>query len=164
MTANPKEKPLFRIDYDGCWYHDGGVIKRKALAKLFADRGLKIDAAGTYWLSSPESKYEVDVEDVPFVVVDYDIQNPGPDQQIDMKTNMDDVVPLGPDHGLELRPEPRGGIPVPYIEIRKGLYARLSRPVYYRLIDLGTRDRDRIILHSRNMDHLLGRIEQDNAV
>ena len=163
MTANLTEKALFRIDYDGCWYHDGGVIKRKALAKLFADKGLKIDESGQYWLSSPESKYVVDVADVPFVVVDYDIQNPGPEQRIDLKTNMDDCVKLGPGHDLELRPEPRRGISVPYIEIRRGLYARLSRPVYYKLIDLATRERDMIILRSRNIDYSLGRLEQDKA-
>lgn len=154
---------MFRIDYDGCWYHDGGVIKRKALAKLFADKGLKIDGAGQYWLSSPGSKYEVDVEDVPFVIVDYDIKNPGPDQAIDLTTNMDDIVSLGPEHDLELRAEPRGGVPVPYIEIRKGLYARLSRPVYYKLIDLAIPGHGMMMLRSRGTDQILGRIEQDNA-
>jgi len=105
----------------------------------------------------------VRIEDVPFVIVDYDIKNPGPDQAIDLTTNMDDIVALGPDHGLELRAEPRGGVPVPYIEIRKGLYARLSRPVYYKLIDLAIPGHGMMILRSRGTDQILGRVEQDNA-
>lgn len=161
MTAQPTEKALFRIDYDGVWFHDGAVIKRHALAKLFADKGLRIDSEGQYWLSSPEEKYPVEVADVPFVIVDYDIR-PG---EIDLVTNMGDIVPLGPDHILELRSEPQGGVMVPYIEIRKGLYARLSRPVFYNLVEKAEAVDDTMVLYSRNSTQLLGRLsEQDKNV
>ncbi len=153
MTAQPTEKALFRIDYDGVWFHDGAVIKRHALAKLFADKGLRIDSDGQYWLSSPEEKYPVDVADVPFVIVDYDIRA----DEVDLVTNMGDLVPLGPDHILELRPEPQGGVLVPYIEVRKGLYARLSRPVFYNLVEKAEAVDDTMVLYSRNSRQVLGR-------
>lgn len=115
----------FKITYDGTWYHEGAPIKREALAKLFADRALKIDEAGQYWLKTPYEQYAVDVEDVPFVVKEYAQQ----DNDIHFTTNMNDTVICGPDHPLELRNN------IPYIEVRNGLYARISRPVFYHLIE-----------------------------
>ena len=162
MTAQPTEKALFRIDYDGVWFHDGAVIKRHALAKLFADKGLKVDSCGQYWLSSPEEKYPVDVADVPFIIVDYVIQDEGAGQAVDLVTNMGDVVLLGPDHILELRAEPQGGVVVPYIEIRKGLYARISRPVFYNLVGKAVVDGDSMILYSRNSRQVLGRLDEQD--
>lgn len=157
-TEKEQEKPpLFRIDYDGRWFHDGAEIKRPALAKLFADRGLKIDGDGGYWLSSPESRYPVQVDDVPFIIVDYDIRQ----GEIDLIGNMGDVVPLGPGHILELRPEPHRGIHVPYVMVRAGLYARLSRAVFYRLVNHAEADHDKMILRSRGICHILGSTEQD---
>lgn len=164
MTAQPTEKALFRINYNGVWFHDGDEIRRKALAKLFADKGLRIDEAGQYWLSSPVEKYRVEVEDVPFVIVDYDIRGRGEaDQAIDLITNMGDVVPLDTDHGLILRTEPQGGAMVPYVEVRRGLYARLSRPVFYNLVESAVHDHDRMVLRSRKSDQILGYLTQDKA-
>ncbi len=119
------QKADFKILRNGTWLHNGAPINRKRLAKLFADRALKIDEQGKYWLQTPFEKYPVEVEDVPFVVVDYD--ESGGD--IDLRTNMDEIIALGPEHPLELR----GG--VPYIDVRGGLYARVSRAVYYNMIE-----------------------------
>lgn len=116
----------FRIDRDGTWYHDGAPIQRDALAKLFSDRALKIDEAGNYWLQTPFEKYPVEVEDVPYVAVDYEVKG----TDIDFWTNMGEVIELGPEHPLELR----SGIP--YIEVRDGLYARVARSVYYNLVEM----------------------------
>lgn len=122
---NKDQKADFRIDRDGQWYHDGAPIKRAALAKLFSDRALKIDEDGNYWLATPFEKYPVEVEDVPFVIVDYRKEEEG----LDFITNMEEVAPLGPAHSLELRDG------IPYIEVRDGLYARVARSVYYNLIE-----------------------------
>lgn len=122
MTEQP-QKIDFKIDRSGQWFHEGVAIKRDALAKLFSDRALKIDENGGYWLSTPFEKYPVEVEDVPYVIIDFEEQ----DGTIIFRTNMDETVRLGADHPLELR----NGIP--YIEVRNGLYARLGRSVYYNL-------------------------------
>ncbi len=115
----------FRIAKDGTWFHDGGEIKREALARLFATRALKVDEEGDYWLATPYEKYPVEVEDVPFVIVNYD--KDGGD--VVLKTNMGEVVKVGPSHPLELRNN------IPYIDVRDGLYARLGRSVLYNLIE-----------------------------
>ena len=70
-TMSENQTADFKIAYDGTWYHDGAPIKREALAKLFSDRALKIDKDGKYWLQTPYEKYPVEVEDVPYVIVDY---------------------------------------------------------------------------------------------
>ena len=115
------EKADFKIDRDGVWHHEGVPIKREALAKLFSDRALKIDEDGRYWLQTPFEKYPVEVEDVPYVVVDYEQE----DEKLVFRTNMDETT--------KKRIEMRGEIP--YVEVRNGLYARIGRAVYYNLIE-----------------------------
>lgn len=128
----------FTIDYQGRWYFHGGQspgpIKRKALAGLFggagsgfmAGKGLFIDEAGAYWLKSPESRYRVEVEDVPFIITRYNIHN----GDIDLYTSFDEKIALGPDCPLILKPEPRHGVLVLYALVRAGLWARFSLSVY----------------------------------
>lgn len=110
----------FKIMRDGTWYHDGDPIKREALAKLFSDRALSIDEDGNYWLKTPFEKYPVEVEDVPYVIVDYD--------GLTFRTNMEEVVELSPDTNWELRDG------IPYIEVRSGLFARIGRAPLYNMI------------------------------
>jgi len=121
MNEKAQKDIEFKIDRNGVWYHEGAPIKREALAKLFSDRALKIDENGLYWLQTPFEKYPVDVEDVPFVVVDYKEQG----DTLIFRTNMDETT----DRPLEMREE------IPYVEVRNGLYARINRAVYYNLIE-----------------------------
>lgn len=139
-SQNPViESADFKILRDGTWCHDGAPIQRAALAKLFSDRALVIDEDGQYWLQTPFEKYPVDVEDVPYVMVEYTHRAGA----VDFRTNMDEWVELGPDHALELREG------IPYIEVRKGLYARISRAVYYHLIaEFGARIESRGVYFS----------------
>jgi hypothetical protein len=47
---------------------------------------------------------------------------------------------LGPQHPLRLRRatgQAADAGPVPYVEVRAGLEARLARPVYYELVERG---------------------------
>ena len=138
----------FKIDRDGQWYHDGAPIDRKALAKLFSDRALKRDEGGEYWLQTPFEKYPVEVADVPYVIVDFEEVNAG----IDFITNMEERVPLGPEHPLELREF--DGVMLPYIEIRDGLYARLGRNVYHELAQ-----RFGVNIKSRGGQYPLGKLK-----
>jgi len=141
----------FRIAHDGTWYHNGAPIKRAALAKLFADRALKIDAGGNYWLQTPYEKYPVTVEDVPFIITDYEEE----DGAVIVRTNMGETVTIGPDHPLELRVDKTSGDELPYVEVRDGLYARLGRNVYYAFVNKYGEN-----LVSHNVDYPLGRLDE----
>jgi hypothetical protein len=134
----------FTIDYNGNWYfHNGpgaGPIRRTEIAGLFggagrgfmAGKGLMRDPDGRYWLKSPESRYEVEVEDVPFLATRYEVT---PEGDIDLYTNFGEKVPLGPGHVLEIAAEPARGIEVFYVDVRNGLKARLAKPVYEDLVN-----------------------------
>ena len=120
-----EDKVDFKIAADGTWFHEGVVIKREALVKLFSDRALMIDEQGHYWLATPYDRYPVEVEDVPFVIIDYE-EMP---EVLRLRTNMQEEFILSRAHKWELR----AGIP--YVEVRAGLFARLGRSVYYNLVE-----------------------------
>ena len=139
----------FTIDYDGNWYYHSGAlagpIKREKLAALFggaghgfmAGKGLLIDEDGKYWLRSPDGQYGVDVEDVPFVIVDYSCDS---NDDLVFVTNFDEQVFVRESGDVFLKEEPLRGEPVLYCHVRKGLVARVSRAVFASLIFDGMLD------------------------
>jgi hypothetical protein len=156
---------MFYIDYEGEWYHEGGVIRRHALKKLFSDKALSMDHEGRYWLSSPEARYPVQVEDVPFVVIDFDIHvTSAQSQDISLRTNMGDRMMLTSEQKLFLRTESRRRQIVPYVEVRHGLLARLGRSVWMNLVNRaleqtqGTSD-NILTIYSGGYFHPLGEMQ-----
>lgn len=121
-----------RIKTDGTWLHDGTVIRRKSIARIFSTILRREDER--YYLVTPVEKLKIEVDDVPFLVVDMETSGIGRDQKILFKTNMDEVVPLDNAHALTIEHTHTG--PRPYIEIRNRLRARLLSDVFYRLADL----------------------------
>jgi hypothetical protein len=89
---------------------------------------------GAFVLVTPAERLTVEVEDAPFVAVDFEHRGVGSSQQIAFATNVDDVVIADTSHPLTVRGT--ADAPRPYVLVRGGLEARLSRPVYYRLVDL----------------------------
>jgi hypothetical protein len=124
------------IRADGSWWHEGGQIKREKLVKLFSTI-LRRDADGSFWLVTPYEKVVVHVEDAPFMAVRVDVAGErGRDQQIVMKTNLGDVVVVGPDHPLRVETDPETLEPSPYVFVRGRLEAKLTRPAFYELAEL----------------------------
>jgi hypothetical protein len=123
-----------RIDADGRWYHEGDEIRRPALVKLFASVLMR-DGDGGFWLVTPGEKGRIQVDDAPFIVSQMVIGTSGDNREaeITFRTNLDDAVVLGPDNPMVMQQVAGRGEAVPYIEIRDGLMAKLSRPVYYEL-------------------------------
>jgi len=113
-----------RIARDGAWFHDGAPITRPELVRLFAGL-LRLDAEG-YMLVTPAEKCAIAVEDVPFLAVAVDMQ----EGSLIFTTNVGDVVRLDADHALRVQEG------VPYLHVRRGLEARVSRPVYYQLAEM----------------------------
>ena len=124
-----------RIARDGTWYYHGSPIGRKAIAKLFATV-LRREDDGSYWLVTPAERGRIDVDDVPFVAVALDVRHEGGRQQLVFTTNLVDEVAAGPEHRLWIDPGAGAEGGTPYLHVRRGLNARLSRPVYYQLADL----------------------------
>jgi hypothetical protein len=124
-----------RIDRDGTWFYHGSAIHRKELVCLFAS-ALRRDADGRYWLVTPSEMGPVEVEDAPFIAVEMYRGGKGGAQQISFRTNVDEIVTLGPEHALRVIFDPASGEPSPYVELHDGREARLSRAVYYELAEL----------------------------
>jgi hypothetical protein len=128
-----------RITRDGTWFYRGSPIARLPLVKLFASV-LRREADGHYWLVTPAERGKIEVEDVPFLAVALTVEGEGRDQQLIFRTNLDDIVTAGADNPL--RVETTGnGEPAPYILVRDDLEARIARPVFYELVELGREER-----------------------
>lgn len=123
------------IRKDGSWWHEGRRINRQRLVKLFS-RILRRETDGKFFLVTPYEKVIVQVEDAPFLAVRVDRAGDiGPDQVLVFTTNLDDVVLVGPDSQLRVALVPDTGEPAPYVMVRNGLEAKLTRPVYYELAE-----------------------------
>ena len=135
-----------RIAIDGRWFHEGGLIGRSALVKLFASV-LRCEPDGSYWLVTPAERGAITVDDVPFIVVAMHCEGEGKQQRICFYTNVDDKFLLGPDHPLQMRAQhtelavDEDGLR-PYVLVRDNLQARLARPVFYELVALSVAGTD----------------------
>ena len=124
-----------RIARDGTWFYRGSPIARLPLVKLFASV-LRREADGRYWLVTPAERGRVEVEDVPFLAVALTVEGEGREQQLIFRTNLDEFVTAGPDNPLRIETT-AGGHPAPYVLVRDNLEARIGRPVFYELVELG---------------------------
>ena len=125
-----------RIDRNGTWFYRGSPIGRAALVKLFATV-LRRDEEGAHWLTTPVENGRIEVEDAPFIAVELIAEGAGPSQVIRFRTNVDDIVTLDAAHPLRVEEDRESGEPRPYIHVRKGLEARIARPVFYHLVECG---------------------------
>jgi len=117
------------IRKDGSWVHEGGVIGREALVRLFSTV-LRKDADGIY-LVTPHEKLRITVEDAPFVAVRVDREG----EALRFLTNVGDQVEAGPEHPIRVQTD-AAGEPRPYLTVRGGLEALITRPVFYELVEL----------------------------
>lgn len=118
------------IRRDGSWQHEGVAIRREPLVRLFSTV-LRKDPDG-FHLVTPVEKLKITVEDAPFIAVS--VTRVG--GALRFSTNVGDEVEAGPEHPLRVETDPVSGEPAPYVEVRRGLEARLSRPVFYELVEM----------------------------
>ena len=121
-----------RIARDGRWFHEGGEIKRQALVALFASILRRDEDA--HWLVTPAEMLRITVDATPFLAVDIEVAGAGASQQILLKTNVGDWVPVDAAHPLRAREDDAGGGVLHLV--RGQLWARLDRPTYYHLASL----------------------------
>jgi hypothetical protein len=124
-----------RIATDGTWYYLKTPIGRPALVKLFASVLKRED--DKYFLVTPVEKVGIVVDDAPFLAVELQTQRSERGPVLNFRTNVDDWVACGADHALRFEPEPHSGGLKPYLHVRRGLWAKVSRPLFYDLVELG---------------------------
>lgn len=124
-----------RIAADGTWFYQKTPIGRIALVKLFASVLWRED--DRYFLVTPVEKCGIVVDDAPFVAVEMAVGSGEAGRTLDFRTNVDDVVACGPDNVLRFEPEQGTEGLVPYLHVRRGLWAKVTRTLFYDLVELG---------------------------
>jgi uncharacterized protein len=122
-----------KIEADGTWYYQKTPIGRPALVKLFSSI-LKREG-DKYYLVTPVEKVGLIVVDAPFLAVELKVEH-AEDQVLVFRTNVDDWVEAGPGHRLKFVPEATGGLK-PYLHVRRDLWAKVTRALFYDLVALG---------------------------
>jgi len=124
-----------RIAADGIWHYLKTPIGRPALVKLFASV-LKREG-DKYYLVTPVEKCGIRVDDAPFLAVELKAETQAGQRLLHFRTNVDEWVACGPQHGLRFEPDHAGGGLRPYLHVRRGLWAKVTRAVFYDLVELG---------------------------
>ena len=124
-----------RIAADGTWFYQNTPIGRMPLVKLFASV-LKREA-GHYFLVTPVEKCGIQVDDAPFLAVEMQVGQELGRPSLRFRTNVDDWVDCGPEHPLRFEPEPGTGGLKPYLHVRADLWAKLTRALFYDLVEIG---------------------------
>jgi hypothetical protein len=128
------------IARDGTWYYRGSPIGRLPLVRLFSTV-LRREADGSFWLQTPAERGRITVEDAPFVAVELTRRGEGQQQELIFRTNIDETVAADAEHPLRVVTDPDTAEPSPYLLVRNGLEARLNRPVFYELVEIGREER-----------------------
>ncbi len=120
------------IRKDGRWFHDGGLIERESLVRLFASI-LRREEDGQYYLVTPVEKWRIEVEAHALMVTD--VEQSGGQLVVTLSTGRQAEVSaehsLFIDHNCD---------DVAAIHLWHGLTALFNRNAWYRLVALAGED------------------------
>ena len=136
-------------------------IGRKRMVKLFS-KVLRLDDDGEYYLVTPVEKIRIEVEERPFLIIDYQVTTENKRQLISFETNTGDMFLLDKEHPITVSTNPKTGEPKPYVLVRSNLEGIISRNIYYKLIELAKTKKvageQILVLKSGNQDFEIGRL------
>lgn len=121
------------IKANGEWWHEGQLIRRKALLDLFSSVLWK--EQNQYYLKTPVEKIEIEVEDAPLLITEADKIELDGHNYIQLKTAHGDVVIVDANHPIFMRAYL--GELRPYVHVRNGLDALIHRAAFYHLVNMG---------------------------
>jgi hypothetical protein len=163
-----------RIAADGRWYHDGSLINRPRMVQLFSSI-LRRDDDGCFYLVTPVERVRIRVDDCPFVAQLLDVEGEGSSQQLRFTLNTGEHVVAGAQNCLEFDDDEQGA-PHPRLHVRHGLYALISRSVFYQMVDMAQlkplSDDDKknnknkekshkLVLYSSGAEFIFGSVQDD---
>ena len=123
-----------RIAGDGTWFYLGTPIGRPALVRLFSTILKRED--GKHFLVTPVEKVGIRVDDAPFLAVEMQKESDGGGPVLRFRTNVDDWVTCDATHRLRFEAAADGGL-TPYLHVRADLWAKVTRALYYDVVDMG---------------------------
>lgn len=123
--------PLY-IDADGQWFYNNSLIQRPAMVKLFATVLLYQD--GEHFLQTPVEKMRIKVADAAFIITDWQWLTSNNLPVLALTSSIGDKVLVSPEHPILLALSAEQDW-LPYVQMWRGLTAKLSRNVYYQLAE-----------------------------
>ena len=138
------------IRADGVWVHEGSPIGRKELVRLFSTV-LRKDPDG-YHLVTPVEKLKIQVEDLPFRAVAMRRDR----EDLVFTTDVGDETTASEADPVVVETDPATGEPAPRIHVRRDLWARIARPVFYELVEMAEEVDGRLVVRSGGWAFSLG--------
>ena len=123
------------IKSDGTWYYMGTPIARQKIVKLFS-RILRREKDNSFVLVTPVEKVLIKVADAPFIATFVEIIGEGKNLNLKFDTNVDDTIVASKDYPIRVSIDKNTNEPSPYVLIRKNLEAKISRSVFYELVNI----------------------------
>lgn len=140
------------IRADGSWYHEGEVIARDSIVRLFASI-LRREDDGEFYLVTPGEKWRIQVELHPLIVTDINRVETTEGGLLRATLNTGKTVDIGEKHPLFL--ETRKGS-VAAVKLPHNLCALFSRNAWYRLVDMAEPDQSPPAVISAGQTYILG--------
>ncbi|MCW0046736.1 DUF1285 domain-containing protein [Brevundimonas sp. BT-123] len=140
------------IRADGVWMHEGSPIGRKELVRLFSTV-LRKDPDG-YHLVTPVEKLKITVEDLPFRAVA--MRREG--DALIFTTDVGDEVRASEADPIVVETDPTTGEPAPRIHVRRDLWARIARSVFYEMVEMAQEVDGRLVVRSGGQIFSLGAV------
>lgn len=157
------------VTLDGRWFYEGTPVGRASLVKLFSSVLKRED--NKYFLVTPVEKVGITVEDTPFLITQWkEIEadaNGDKNTALALITQTGDEVVLDSVDQMELRVPPKAirdkeATAIPYVRVRRNLWARLHQNVYYQLLEKSKEikggDETHFVVHSANIDFVIGKV------
>lgn len=146
---------------DGSWIYEGTPFTRRKMQLLFSRVIKKEDER--YFLVTPVEKLGIQVEHLPFVIIDFELVEHNGKPTIQFFDNCDNQVLLTEQSQWQLKAFQAQMLPS--VRIRRNLFASFNRACYYRLIEaasiIQTSDGHQVVIQSNGIEFNLGSVEQE---
>ncbi len=137
------------IKADGTWLYEGTPLTHYKIKLLFSrviKKEQNDDLKDNYFLVTPVEKLGIQVEWMPFVIVDHQIIKTGGHCIYEFNDNLENKIQLTDKSQIKFSKYNQQLLPI--IHIRQNLYASFSRQCYYRLIA------EAELIHQHDKNHL----------
>ena len=149
------------IKADGSWLYQGTPFTRKKLILLFS-RVIKKEGE-QYFLVTPVEKVSIQVDWMPFTIIDFNLVDSEQGQTFKFLDNCDNQVELTQTNQLQM--STYQSQPLPTINMRRNLYASFSRNCYYRLLEhadiVSDNDQHQVQINSHGINFSLGEYREE---
>jgi len=126
------------IDAQGIWRHEGVEFKRLQIPKMFAR--ILCREGDDYFLKTPVEKWRIKVADAPFYFIHLQAKETSQGVEIILVSTTEDIITINAEHVIKLFNDAQANELFPYVHVRAGMYGKLSRNVYYELVNMATID------------------------